>query len=208
MIKKNDINPLYRERGRGTGKFHTLHRRVYFFMFFLAWKMHLFFSALFFENRTRGPPGVLHFRQITKWRTFACQNGARYRVKDFYKDAVGETGIRLCDQRKSTRRLADTFRKGGARRADERSADIPPQDGYTEGETEDLMAVDQRRSLEDKVIRQMDMEILQKAMQTLTAVQKERLHFYFFEGMTYQSRLQRKNSIQTRTLCGRPFREQ
>ena len=76
--KKNDINPLYRERGRGTGKFHTLHRRVYFFMFFLAWKMHLFFSALFFENRTRGPPGVLHFRQITKWRTFACQNGEKY----------------------------------------------------------------------------------------------------------------------------------
>jgi len=73
-----DINPLYRERGRGTGKFHTLHRRVYFFMFFLAWKMHLFFSALFFENRTRGPPGVLHFRQITKWRTFACQNGEKY----------------------------------------------------------------------------------------------------------------------------------
>ena len=34
------------------------------------------------------------------------------------------------------------------------------------------------------VIRQMELEILQKAMQSLTEVQKERLHLYFFEGMT------------------------
>ena len=41
-------------------------------------------------------------------------------------------------------------------------------------------------SLEDMVIRQMEIETLQKAMQSLTPVQRERLHFYFFEGMTYR----------------------
>ena len=34
------------------------------------------------------------------------------------------------------------------------------------------------------VIRQIEIEILQKAMQSLTEVQKERLHLYFFKGMT------------------------
>ncbi|HAX13778.1 MAG TPA: sigma-70 family RNA polymerase sigma factor, partial [Roseburia sp.] len=41
-------------------------------------------------------------------------------------------------------------------------------------------------SVEDTVIRQMEIETLQKAMQSLTPVQRERLHFYFFEGMTYR----------------------
>ena len=33
-------------------------------------------------------------------------------------------------------------------------------------------------------IRQMELEILQNAMQSLTDVQRERLHLYFFKGMT------------------------
>lgn len=44
--------------------------------------------------------------------------------------------------------------------------------------------MDTGASLEDIVIRQIEIEILQKAMQSLTEVQKERLHLYFFEGMT------------------------
>ena len=55
--------------------------------------------------------------------------------------------------------------------------------GYVEGDTEDLI-MDTGASLEDIVIRQIEIEILQKAMQSLTEVQKERLHLYFFEGMT------------------------
>ena len=57
--------------------------------------------------------------------------------------------------------------------------------GYTEGDTEDLM-MDTRESLEDMVIRQMELEVLQKAMQSLTEVQRERLHLYFFSGLTFR----------------------
>lgn len=39
-------------------------------------------------------------------------------------------------------------------------------------------------TLEDAVIRRMELETLQKAMQSLTGIQRERLHLYFFEGMT------------------------
>lgn len=53
--------------------------------------------------------------------------------------------------------------------------------GYVEGETEELL--DERElSLEDEVIHQMDLEILQKAIQSLTQEQKERLYLYFFKG--------------------------
>ena len=55
----------------------------------------------------------------------------------------------------------------------------------TEEEKEDLVELT-GESVEDTVIRQMEIETLQKAMQSLTPVQRERLHFYFFEGMTYR----------------------
>lgn len=41
-------------------------------------------------------------------------------------------------------------------------------------------------SLEEIVIRQMEKETLQKAMQTLSEVQRERLHLYFFSGLTFR----------------------
>lgn len=50
-----------------------------------------------------------------------------------------------------------------------------------EGETEELVN-ESEMSLEDEVIHQMDMEILQKAIQSLTQEQKERLYLYFFKG--------------------------
>ena len=97
----------------------------------------------------------------------------RIRVKDFYKDAVGELEYTYVT-REVYEALVDTFRK-----------EAHAQDGYTEGETEDLVELT-GESVEDTVIRQMEIETLQKAMQSLTPVQRERLHFYFFEGMTYR----------------------
>lgn len=56
-------------------------------------------------------------------------------------------------------------------------------EGFTEGDTDDLL-MDSPESLEDMVIQQMEIETLQKAIQTFWEIQRERLHLYFFEGMT------------------------
>ena len=117
----------------------------------------------------------------------------RIRVKDFYKDAVGELEYTYVT-REVYEALADTFRKE-AHAQEMRDIRHTTKDGYTEGETEDLMAVPEE-TLEDKVIRQMDMEILQKAMQTLTEVQKERLHLYFIEGMTTKEIAEKQHTNQ------------
>ena len=106
----------------------------------------------------------------------------RIRVKDFYKDAVGEPEYTYVT-REVYEALVDTFRKE-AHAQEMRDIRHTTKDGYTEGETEDLVELT-GESVEDTVIRQMEIETLQKAMQSLTPVQRERLHFYFFEGMTY-----------------------
>ena len=49
-----------------------------------------------------------------------------------------------------------------------------------------------RRYMCYMVIRQMELEVLQKAMQSLTEVQRERLHLYFFEGLTYRQIAEKK----------------
>lgn len=97
----------------------------------------------------------------------------RIRVKDFYKDAVGELEYTYVT-REVYEALADTFRKE-AHAQEMRDIRHTTKDGYTEGETEDLVELT-GESVEDTVIRQMEIETLQK----------ERLHFYFFEGMTYR----------------------
>ena len=104
----------------------------------------------------------------------------RIRVKDFYKDAVGELEYTYVT-REVYEALADTFRKE-AHAQEMRDIRHTTKDGYTEGETEELTG----ESVEDTVVRQIEIETLQKAMQSLTPVQRERLHFYFFEGMTYR----------------------
>lgn len=115
----------------------------------------------------------------------------RIRVKDFYKDAVGELEYTYVT-REVYEALADTFRKEAhaqemrdIRHTTKDGYTEGEKDGYTEGETEDLVELT-GESVEDTVIRQMEIETLQKAMQSLTPVQRERLHFYFFEGMTYR----------------------
>lgn len=107
----------------------------------------------------------------------------KIRVKDFYKDAVGETEYTYVT-REVYDALADTFRKE-IHAQEMKDLRHTTKEGYTEGETEDLM-VPPEETLEDMVIRQIELEMLQKAMQSLTEVQKERLHLYFFEGLTYR----------------------
>ena len=105
----------------------------------------------------------------------------RIRVKDFYSDAIGETEYTYVTK-EVYEALTETFRKE-AHAQEMRDLRHITKEGYTEGETEEL-AFDSGESLEDMVIRQIELETLQKAMQSLTEVQRERLHLYFFEGLT------------------------
>lgn len=113
----------------------------------------------------------------------------RIRVKDFYKDAIGKTEYTYVTK-EVYEALTETFRKE-AHAQEMRDLRHVTKEGYTEGETEDLV-FDSRESLEDMVIRQMELETLQKAMQSLTEVQRERLHLYFFEGLTYRQIAEKK----------------
>ena len=90
--------------------------------------------------------------------------------------------------------LADTFRKE-AHAQEMRDIRHTTKDGYTEGKTEDLVELT-GESVEDTVIRQMEIETLQKAMQTLSEIQRERLHLYFFEGMTTREIADRQGTNQ------------
>lgn len=105
----------------------------------------------------------------------------RIRIKDFYKDAIGETEYTYVSK-EVYEAMTETFRKE-AHAQEMRDLRHVTRDGYTEGETEDL-AFDTGESLEDMIIRRLELETLQKAMQSLSDVQKKRLQMYFFEGMT------------------------
>ncbi len=105
----------------------------------------------------------------------------RIRIKDFYKNAVGEEEYAYVSK-EVYEALADTFRRE-AHAEEMRDLRHTTADGYIEGETEDLMT-ERGEMLEDTVIRRMELETLQEAMQSLTGIQRERLHLYFFEGMT------------------------
>lgn len=113
----------------------------------------------------------------------------RIRVKDFYKDAIGETEYTYVTK-EVYEALTETFRKE-AHAQEMRDLRHITKEGYTEGATEDL-AFESGESLEDMVIRQMELETLQKAMQSLTEAQRERLHLYFFEGLTYRQIAEKK----------------
>lgn len=113
----------------------------------------------------------------------------RIRIKDFYKDAIGETEYTYVS-REVYEAMTETFRKE-AHAQEMRDLRHMTRDGYTEGETEDL-AFDTGESLEDMIIRRMELETLQKAMQSLTDVQKKRLQKYFFEGMTIREIAERE----------------
>lgn len=107
----------------------------------------------------------------------------RIRIRDFYKDAVGGTEYTYVSH-EVYEALADIFRRE-AHAEEMRDQRHITAGGYIEGETEERMA-GETESLEDMVIRQMELETLQKAVQSLTQVQRERLHLYFFEGLTFR----------------------
>ena len=86
--------------------------------------------------------------------------------------------------------MANTFRRE-AHAEQMRDLRNRTAEGYTEGDTEDLL-MESPESLEDMVIRQMEIETLQKAMQTLSEIQRERLHLFFFEGLTYRQIAEKK----------------
>lgn len=107
----------------------------------------------------------------------------RIRIKDFYKDAIGEIEYTYVSE-EVYEALANTFRKE-AHAEEMRDLRHVTKDGYVEGDTEDLL-IETEESVEDYVIRQLEIKQLQKAMQQLTENQKERLQLYFFEGLTYR----------------------
>ncbi len=105
----------------------------------------------------------------------------KIRIQDFYKDAIGDKEYVYVSPA-VYEEMVHVFKRDNhteyVRDLRHRTAE-----GYEDDKIEDLL-MEESEPLEDIVIRQMDIEILQKAMQTLTEVQKERLHMYFFQGLS------------------------
>ena len=107
----------------------------------------------------------------------------RIRVSEFYKNAVGEIEyIEVSEEVYEA--LANTFRRE-AHAEEMRDLRHVIKDGYVEGDTEDLLLFSEE-SLEDYVIRRIELENMRRAMKNLSATQKERLQMYFFEGLSYR----------------------
>lgn len=106
----------------------------------------------------------------------------RIRIKDFYTDAVGEEEFTLVAP-EVYEALAVEFKRAAdaQRKRDERNR-APIY--YEDGETDDLLMFRQE-SLEEQVLRKLEIHMLQKAMQELTETQRKRLQLYFFAGYTY-----------------------
>ena len=100
----------------------------------------------------------------------------RIRVKDFYKDAVGELEYTYVT-REVYEALADTFRKE-THAQEMRDIRHTTKDGYTEGETEDLVEMT-GESVEDTVIRQMEIETLQSNAVTHPSAERTAAFLFF-----------------------------
>lgn len=136
------------------------------------------------KHRTfiRGPPFVLHFKKI-EMEGRRMPEWIRIKISDYYNNAAGEQEYTYVSP-EVYEALANDFRKEAEaeRKRDERNrASI----NYEDGETDDLLFI-QQESLEEVVMRELETQNLQTAMQELTDVQKERLQLYFFEGKTYR----------------------
>lgn len=108
-------------------------------------------------------------------------NNIRIRVKDFYKNAVGESEY-VYVTKEVYEALSETFRKE-AHAQTMRDLRHMVLEGYEEGTTEELM-IDKNELLEEQIIKRMEKEVLYNAVQSLTEVQRERLYLYFFEELT------------------------
>ena len=82
----------------------------------------------------------------------------KIRIKDFYKDAIGETEYTYVNE-EVYEALVNTFRKE-AHAEEMRDLRHITAHGYVEGDTEDLI-MDTGASLEDIVIRQIEIEIFE-----------------------------------------------
>jgi len=103
------------------------------------------------------------------------------RLKDFYKDAVGEIE-QVPVTEDVYEMLANVFRKEAHAQYMKDYRNRAPI-GYTEGVTEDMITTP-KDSVEETVLRHLDLEVLQKALLSLTEVQRQRLYLYYLEGMT------------------------
>ena len=145
------------------------------------------------ELHNKSPPDVLHFKKNHEMEDIFMSEWRKIRVQDYYREAVGDAEYTYVTP-EVYEILANTFRKE-AHAEQMRDLRNRTAEGYTEGDTEDLL-MESPESLEDMVIRQMEIETLQKAMQTLSEIQRERLHLYFFEGMTTREIADRQGTNQ------------
>jgi RNA polymerase sigma factor (sigma-70 family) len=141
------------------------------------------------ELHNKSPPDVLHFKKNHEMEDIFMSEWRKIRVQDYYREAVGDAEYTYVTP-EVYEILANTFRRE-AHAEQMRDLRNRTAEGYTEGDTEDLL-MESPESLEDMVIRQMEIETLQKAMQTLSEIQRERLHLYFFEGLTYRQIAEKK----------------
>lgn len=146
------------EGGR-EGELHTVENWVQFCMFYSACELHPFL----YLNHVSRMPDVRPVSFISKkyeMEDTRMSEWIRIRVKDFYKDAIGETEYTYVTE-EVYEALTETFRKE-VHAQQMRDLRHVTREGYTEGETEDLI-FESGESLEDMVIRQMELETLQKA---------------------------------------------
>jgi len=113
------------------------------------------------------------------------------RLKDFYKDAVGETDQVLVSE-EVYELLANVFRRE-AHAQQMKDARNRIDKGYLEGNSEVLMLEAAEDNVEDLAIRHLELEVLQKAMRSLTDAQRQRLYLYYFEGRTVREIAQRQH---------------
>lgn len=105
----------------------------------------------------------------------------KIKVQDFYKDAIGGE-----DDVEVSKEIYELLTKTFPREEHcEYMRDIRHRsiNGYIEGDTEYLIN-SKGDSLEDIVLKRMQIERVRQAIQTLTVRQRERVYLYFFDGMT------------------------
>lgn len=128
------------------------------------------------ELHNKSPPDVLHFKKNHEMEDIFMSEWRKIRVQDYYREAVGDAEYTYVTP-EVYEILANTFRREA--HAEQMRDEEQNRRGYTEGDTEDLL-MESPESLEDMVIRQMEIETLQKAMQTLSEIQREQPASLFF----------------------------
>ncbi len=75
MVLARGNSPYKIVKGVSEGVLNTFIDWVQFCMLYSACELHPIFMPVCRNPKARGPPRVLHFKKITKWRTHGCQNG-------------------------------------------------------------------------------------------------------------------------------------